>query len=387
MISGSQEMIRDINRRLVLEHIVNSGPISRADLAKALHLTKATISNIVQELLEQKLVSEIGSGDTAMGRKPIMLAFRQESGYALAVNIGVEQITVLTSDLKGQNCAVKEYDFPRQEPLLSFLSGILRTAMGSLPATPHGVVGISIAIYGVVCDNMILFTPYYKIPDANLCEILEEEFGIPVTVENDANLSVLGESAFHANYQDMIMINIHDGIGMGILVGGHLYTGHNGYAGEFGHTILYPNGKPCPCGNRGCIEQYASETAILKEYARRRYLTSVTLDEFLSAYRKKEPVALDMIELFVQYMSIAINNVLNTFNADLIVINGSFTNYIPDILQRIRSSVNVMPNRDFRVIQSQLQDIAGLMGGVRVSVENFLQIDQLQIDAAILGTR
>ena len=387
MISGSQEMIRDIKRRLVLEKIVNNGPISRAALAKALHLTKATISNIVQELLDQKLVTEIGSGDTAMGRKPIMLAFPQDSGHALAVNIGVDQITLLTSDLKGQNCAVREYPFPQREPLLKYLTRVLHSTIDSLPATTHGVVGISIAIYGVVYQNTLLFTPYYKMPQPDLCSLLEEEFGIPVKAENEANLSVLGESAFHFNYQDMIMINVHDGIGMGILIQGHLYTGHNGYAGEFGHTILYPNGKLCPCGNRGCIEQYASETAILKEYARRRYLPSITLDDFLYAYRSNEPVALDMMDLFVQYMSIAINNVQNTFNADLIVLNSAFTNYIPDLIQRIQNSLGTMQNRDCRVILSQLQDISGLIGGVRISVENFLEIEHLKIDAATLGTR
>ena len=93
------------------------------------------------------------------------------------------------------------------------------------------------------------------------------------------------------------------------------------------------------------------------------------------------------MDLFVQYMSIAINNVQNTFNADLIVLNSAFTNYIPDLIQRIQNSLGTMQNRDCRVILSQLQDISGLIGGVRISVENFLEIEHLKIDAATLGTR
>ena len=85
-----------------------------------------------------------------------------------------------------------------------------------------------------------------------------EKFNIPVLVENESNFYILGESAFHYGYENMIHINIHDGIGMGILINEELYKGHDGYAGELGHTILFPEGKPCACGNEGCLEQYAS---------------------------------------------------------------------------------------------------------------------------------
>ena len=125
--------------------------------------------------------------------------------------------------------------------------------------TPYGIVGIAVGISGVVNNNRILFTPYYPLPQPDLGQILEDIFHLPVIVENESNFSVLGESAFHFGYKNMIHINVHDGIGMGILIGEHLYKGHDGYAGEFGHTILFPDGKPCPCGNCGCLEQYASE--------------------------------------------------------------------------------------------------------------------------------
>ena len=109
MAIANQEMIRDNNRRQVLEYIVNNPPVSRAALAKELHLTKATISNIVQDLMEQNLVAEIGSAQTALGRKPILLEFQKKCGYAFSIDVHPRQIITLISDLKGEDCHLKEY--------------------------------------------------------------------------------------------------------------------------------------------------------------------------------------------------------------------------------------------------------------------------------------
>lgn len=375
----NQEMIRDNNRRLVLEYIVNHPPISRADLAKQLKLTKATISNIVQELLQQNLILEIGSAMTAMGRKPILLKFNSQCGYALAIDVRPHQIITLISDLKGENCHVREYPFDENDNLLSLLTDIISRALNSYHDAPYKIVGITIGIYGVVRKNEIIFTPYYPLPDTDLGQILEEQFHIPVIVENESNLSVLGESAFHYGYKNMIHINIHDGVGMGILIGDQLYKGHDGYAGEFGHTILFPDGKKCACGNYGCFELYASEKAILEEYRMRVNKPNADIDEFLRDYQHKIPEALEMMDLFVKYMSIGTNNIINTFNTDLIVLNSFFSNNIPDINSRINDCLARHQNRDCKIIRSKLQDISGLMGGVRICVEHFLDIRHLKI--------
>ena len=108
MQTGSKELIRDINFHLILEAIINEGPISRAGLAKHLGLTKATVSSIVQELLDSGLVREVGSAPTEKGRKPILLSLHQEAGYALAVNIETTGITVMSADLLGTGCRLRQ---------------------------------------------------------------------------------------------------------------------------------------------------------------------------------------------------------------------------------------------------------------------------------------
>ena len=180
-------------------------------------------------------------------------------------------------------------------------------------------------------------------------KLLESEFHIPVFVENESNLSVLGESAFHHYDQNMVLLNIHDGIGMGIMINGHLYRGQDGYAGEIGHTILFPDGKPCPCGNHGCLEQYASEKAILEEYARLTHQEQVTIDTFVRDYQNQVPEALEMMELFSKYISIAINNIINTFNIELVVLNSSFLIIFRRLTSRFRTICTII-----RIVNARL---------------------------------
>lgn len=378
MVTGSKELIRDINIHLVLEAIVNKTSISRAALSKKLGLTKATISAIVQELIDSHLVLEIGSKDTKKGRKPILLTFNQNCGHALALEINTTSITVLTSNLKGANCCIKQYYQEWNESnILDILKNILQKTIDKLPPTEYGVIGASIGVHGVVHNNKVTFSPYYSLGEIDIAAALEHEFNISFYMENEANLSVLGEQAFHYNFSNMINLSIHNGIGMGIIINNQLYTGTNGYAGEFGHTIVMPAGRPCPCGNKGCIEQYASERALLMELAALKKRDSITLNEMEKLYHKNDPDALFIAKQFVTYMSIGINNILNTFNPDLIIINSSFTTHFPDITKEISHTLNNRMNAFCKIIPSQLQDTSILLGGAYVCTKKFLGINSL----------
>jgi len=378
MITGSKKLIRDINSHLVLEAIVNKTSISRAALSKQLGLTKATISAIVQELIDSHLVLEMGSKDTKKGRKPILLTFNQHCGHALALEISAKCITVLTSNLKGENCRIKQYCQKWDETnILDILKTIITETMDDLPSTKYGVIGVVIGVHGVVYNNKVTFSPYYTFGQLDIAKALENEFNLSFYVENEANLSVLGEQAFHYNCSNMINLSVHNGIGMGIIIDNRLYSGANGYAGEFGHTIIMPNGRNCPCGNKGCIEQYASERALLMELVSLKNRDSITIDEMVELYYKKDTDVLHIINQFVSYMSIGINNILNTFNPDLIIINSSFTTHIPDITNEIQNSLNNRMNTFCKIVPSQLQDTSMLLGGAYVCIKKFLGIHSL----------
>ena len=376
MITGSKELIRDINSHLILKSIITDGPISRADLAKKLGLTKATVSAIVQILLDDRLVLEIGSASTKKGRRPILLDFNHRAGQIICLDLEPDHITAFTSDLKGTHCTLKQLP-PLEDPstALSSLTSILEDIIAGLEKTDYGVVGICLGIHGIVHDNRIIFTPYYDLGDPDLARKLSAHFQIPVLAENEANLSVLGERTFCFPYSNMLNISIHSGIGMGILIDDVLYKGNRGFAGEFGHTIYMPKGRPCPCGNQGCLEQYASEWALLSDLAAKKGKPSISMDDFLKLYQNQDADALCLVSDFIHYMSVGINNALNLFNPSLIIINSAFTIHIPDLTERIEQQLHSRIGPYCSIRPSSLQDTAILLGGACLSIKNFLGID------------
>ncbi len=387
MVTGSKELIRDINTKLVLETIISNNTISRAAIAKHLGLTKATISAIVQELINKKLVIEVGSYDTSLGRKPILLSLNKKAGYVVCIDIGVDTISSLLSDLIGEDCSLKQIRTPKN---ISNLAPVLIELIESmkLPTnTPYNLVGITLGIHGVVANNQVSFAPYYNLSGSNLCELLERHFNTSVYMENEANLSVIGEKTFQYDYSNIANISVHSGIGLGIIIGEQLYTGYNGRAGEFGHTIIEIDGRQCPCGNKGCLEQYVSERTLLQEFATFKGLEEVNFEQFRNAYDGKDPDAIRIMDNFVKYMSVCVNNILNAYNPDIVIINSSFTINFPKITERIEAALNSKMNSYIRIVPSALQDTSILLGGICVAIKGFLGVDTLKLSPTSLRPR
>ena len=373
MITGSKELIRDINTQLVLDKIRQEGPISRATISKQLGLTKATISSIVQVLMDKDLVREIGSDNTKKGRKPILLQFNKGCGYVISLDLSPDFITVMSADLSGQNCSLRRVENRAgREEIIPILKGMISKAMKQLPVCTYGVVGISLGIHGVVHENIPHFVPYSPYAELDFAGALTERFGIPVLLENEANLAVLGEWNYSFHTPNMLSISVHSGIGLGIIMNNELIRGQNGFAGEFGHSIISVDGRPCPCGNHGCLEQYASERALLKTLSKVKG-EEVTPDRFATLYRAQDQDAIQTMKDFIKYLSVGINNLLNTINPEIIVVNSSFTMNFPEITKEIHANLYNYAQRFGRIEPSLLQDTAILLGGVTQCVRHFIE--------------
>ena len=374
MVKGSKSLIRDINTQLVLKTIMEEGSISRATLSKKLGLTKATISAIVQELLNKHLVREIGTLTVSSGRKPILLEFASDCAYAISIDISQSQLTILSATLAGEHCTLRQYPSKnRPDAILEELERAISTQLEYIPDCPYGVIGITLGIHGIVHDNEVLFTPYSEYGQIPFIVKLYERFNIPVYVVNEANLSALGDYTFHYPGQNVVEISVHSGIGLGIILNKQLFLGSKGYAGEFGHTTIEINGRPCPCGNCGCLEQYASEKAILSDFAKESKRSFVTCDEFISLYQKKDPLAIKAMKNFINYMAIAVNNILNTLDPDLIILNSVFTMNFPHLIEDIKAAICGRHHKEYALLPSELQDMSILLGGVCYSKIKFLE--------------
>ena len=378
MIIGNKELIRDINSTLVLETIINKGPISRASISKEVGLTKATISTIVTSLIEKQLILEVGSDNTKFGRKPILINLNENAGYVISIDLGVEKIVAIKSNLVGRKSKMLRVKTPdSNDGIKKALVNIIEQIIEKEEKTVYGLIGISLGIHGVVDDNKVTFAPYYNLQEIDLTSYLEEQFNTKVYCENEANLSVLGENMFIPEHKNIVNINVHSGVGLGLIIDGDLYTGYSGYAGEIGHTIVEVDGKSCPCGNQGCLEQYVSEQALLKDFKEKKKLDYIDFEVLTSMYKDNDEDAKEVFETFVKYMTVCINNILNSYNPDIVIINSSFTNYFPELTDKIEHSLNSRLNNVLQIYPSKLLGSSILLGGVSVVVKEFLGIRKM----------
>ena len=385
MIRGSKELIRNINCKNVLEEIIHSDPISRAYLAKKLGLTKATISSIVQELLNQKLVLEIGSDETKFGRKPILLSFNKKAGYAISIDLGDTIISASLTDLMGDAAQYKRIQTPRDpEQVLDCLVELIQSMEQLTTSSIYGIVGITIGVHGIVHNNQITymsnFASHTNFSNVDLINKLEQIFHIPVYIENEANLSAIGECTFKSTYENIANLNIHNTISLGMVLNHKLYTGNNGSAGSVGHTIVVPDGKPCSCGNSGCLEQYLSIPSLLQSFAEQVHIPDVKLEDLFQAYSEKHPAAVEVMNQFVKYSAIIINNILNVYNPDYLIINCVITQRFPSLAIKIKELLTCDINHGKRISTTQLNNSV-LHGGICLAVREFLHMnDFIKVD-------
>lgn len=379
MNKGSNELIRNMNTALILQTIVQEKLISRATLAKKLKLSKATVSTIVEQLISQKLIREKGKSDSdTSGRKPVLLEFCPESGYVLSLDVRLHSIPSMITDLTGSPCkALTIPSHADETQIIPLLISLIEKMLSLVPPSPHGVIGISLAIHGVVDNGVVLFTPYYPYRNIDFIRELEQHFQIPVYVENEANLAVLGEHALAPGYQNLASLSIHSGVGLGLLINNQLYKGAKGYAGEFGHTTIEIGGRPCPCGNRGCLEQYLSEEVLLKEYAEQKQLGEINLSTLLQAYHNNDTDAEKIIRKFLKYTAVGIHNIQRFADPEIIILNSRITAALPETREQLLDLLPGGAGGRCPVLYSSLGDRAALLGGTVLCMKEFAGIDIL----------
>lgn len=373
----NRTVIRESNERIVLNTIAQKGPHSRALLSDTIGLNKATISDIVKKLIAQKLINEVGIGESTNlgGRKPIMLELNAKAGFSVSVDIGYNYIDVMAQRLDGT--AYKRELFPfiviKRETIIQEISDILDVFLSSLPKSPFGIVGILIAIHGVVLDNQIQFTPAYDLAGLDFSSALHEQFACPVYLENEANLLAVSDHTKEESYANLMSISIHSGIGSGVILNNELYTGINGYAGEIGHMqIVTENGRPCPCGASGCLECYASEKNILDTYQTRTGNKNALVTDLCRAFTEKEEEAMAVINDMVRYLATGIQNLTALYNPEIIFINSEISRLIPDFTKQIESRLTSFTSKNIAIKESHLGEEAILYGAGYLIIQRFL---------------
>ncbi|WP_059042148.1 ROK family transcriptional regulator [Paenibacillus rubinfantis] len=336
-ITGDQQLIKKMNKTIVLDTIRHRQPLSRADIAAAIGLNKATVSSLVSELIDSQIVTEIGPGESSGGRKPTLLLFNRSAGYAVGIDIRVNDLLAVLVDLEGHVILEKTVPLADFTPdhVLDQIRKTIRQFSKKLPESPYGIVGIGIGVPGLVDDkSRVISAPNLDWNQVDLYESLAAEFGANLHIDNEANAGAIGEKLYGAGReaQNLIYLSIGIGIGSGIIVGGVLYRGTSNFSGEVGHMTVAENGPLCRCGNRGCWETLASEKALLDRAAKLWNDTHPDLEEIIRLARDGEPRAVQLLNEIGAQLGVGLANLVNILNPELIVI-GNRLSLAGDLLQ------------------------------------------------------
>ncbi|MFD2702713.1 ROK family protein [Paenibacillus shunpengii] len=377
-ITGDQALVKKINKSIILSTIREHAPLSRARVSELTGLNKATVSNLVTELIENHLVTEIGPGQSSGGRKPLMLLFNNTAGYAIGIELTVAKLRGVLTDLAGNivhetSLPLTDHDIPSVTARIITMTKQLQT---EAPLSPHGVIGIGVGVPGMVDEEgTILFAPNLGWNTVPLANMLEEELGLPVTIDNEANAGASGELHFGAGkgMRHLIYISAGSGIGSGIMIDGGLYKGAWGYAGETGHMSIDAEGKQCTCGNRGCWELYASEKAYDET---KLQLPAATTAELVAYAEQGDPAVLELYRSIGHRLGIGITNIVNSFNPERIIVGGPLSearDYMEDSLQQVVAKRTLPYHmRSLQISFAQLGSKSTLIGSAYGAISQFL---------------
>lgn len=372
-------VIRARNEAMLIKTIIDHKVISRAELSKVTGLNKASVSEITKELIESNYIIETGIGDSSSvgGRKPVLLQFNPQVKTVLAIDIGTNYISGVHCYLNGEEINwlnVDGFKISKDNIMETIKNLILKLCGDDL----IDVVGLSVAIHGIVFKNKITFTPHYDLIDFDLYGLLSHEYSFPIFIENEANLTALGAYSFGHDSQQLIALSIHSGIGAGIVIDGVLLKGHEGKTGEIGHSTLFPDGRSCPCGNKGCLEQYASTEVLLCELKDHLQTEKITIEKIRQAIEAGDQVVLDILDRNAYYLSIGINNITSVFNQESLVINSPIYNELPELITLITEKLEGRIINNTHVSASTIGERAIVYGGVALACQNFLNINKLK---------
>ncbi|MCZ8512083.1 ROK family transcriptional regulator [Paenibacillus filicis] len=387
--SGDSSFLKNMNKSTLLNMVRAQRAVSRAELAKRTKLTRATVSALVEELIEEHLVVETGTGESSGGRKPVMLELNASAGCVIGIDLRVTNLLMLVTDMRGVvlKKQVISYDSDPggaagPDRRLNQIIGVLEEAVIALPESPLGLIGVGVGIHGFVeyPSGRIAFMPHTGWKNLQWKSVLEERLGVPVLIDNEANLAALGEWEYGAGANpgctNMLYLSVAGGIGAGLILNGELFRGGGGFAGEVGHTTLETNGRPCSCGNKGCWERYASEQAVAGELGL-SYAPGIT-EELLRRMKEKDAEVLAALQQAGAYLGIGIGNMMHTLNPQMIVIGGSMSRYaswLHDSLQQsLQARFSYLSSFRVQVDYSQLGEDGCALGAATSLIRERLRL-------------
>ncbi|HEY6056555.1 MAG TPA: ROK family transcriptional regulator [Candidatus Limnocylindrales bacterium] len=336
---ATHQATRVHNERLVLGIIYDAGPVSRADVARVTGLTRTTVSQVVDRLLESGFAREVGRGPSTGGKAPILLEVADDARLLVGVDLGETRFHGALVNLRGEvrhslEVPVEDRDGDRALDAAYCL-------VEELSASAHSpLAGIGIGTPGIVDteSGTVIRSVNLDWRDLPLGDLVRERFGLPTYVANDSQAAALGEYVFGgASGPNLIAIKVGLGIGAGIILNGSLFQGDGFGAGEIGHVTVVLNGLACRCGRRGCLETVASTRAVVARIVRERAeLPAPSFDEIVAAYLAGDALVVRAVDEAGAALGSAVAGLIGALNVRRIVLTGSMSRFGDGWLEAVR---------------------------------------------------
>ncbi|MGB8623502.1 MAG: ROK family transcriptional regulator [Paracoccaceae bacterium] len=350
---------RNAGRRLVFSAIRKAERIARVDLARETGISPATVTSITAELIREGLIEETGpspQGDMRRGRPRVDLKVRGAARVVAGAKLSHASITVALTDFEGAliGDATLELDRARHraEELTQLFRQAVQKAARGAGLRLVDLAGLGVGVAGTVdaTHGKVYWSPALSGRNVPLRDVLVAELDMPVFIDNDANLVAMAEQYFgHGRgVGDFIVLTIESGVGMGIVINHEIYRGARGCGAEFGHTKVQLDGALCRCGQRGCLEAYVADYALLREAATTtdfadRQTSGQKLQALVEAAQAGDETAKSIFDRAGRMFAMGLANIVNIFDPQLIILSGERMQfdylYAEGVLDSIRKSI------------------------------------------------
>jgi N-acetylglucosamine repressor len=401
----NQSLLKEINRKKMLRVIHERGHSSRAELRHLIKQDGKTVTNIAKSLIRDGLLTSSGYSSFTGGRRRELLVLDPEFGYIIGIHLDINFLIGIVTNFQSKVLLRERIPISPAETKANLISKIRKTisflmSKGNIPQDK--LLGIGFTASGFYDQEMgkwlvSVNNLYWK--DVPIVSIISQQCQCPIYLEDCSRALALGEKWFGSarNQEDFICFDIGAGIGCAIFQNNRLYKGSSNFAGEIGHTIVVPEGHLCSCGNHGCLETVASGWALEKQIKSRIAkgerslvqelcrgdLDSLDADMIFHAAHNGDKLAADLLNVASRYLGIAIANLINLLNPELIVFSGHFSSIEDFSLLSLKENIRryAMPEsyEKVKLVTSLLGDDAAVLGATTLVLDKIFHIETISV--------
>ena len=383
-------------KKTILHLCIQNGEYSIASLSEQINSSVPTVTKLIGELMDEGFMIELGKSGTSGGRRPSIYGLNPDAGMFVGLDIRHSHASIAVTDFKGGLISFQDnipFTFEPDENCIHRVAHSLRAFFSEKDLDWNKVLGMGISVAGRVNPKTGYSNLYSFDPERPINKILSEDLDIPVVIENDSRAMTYGEYLAGAvkKEKNVLFINVSWGLGMGMILDGHLYYGTSGFSGEFGHFPLLDNDQICRCGKIGCLETGASGSALVRlitEQLRAGRASSlsqtfkkegkVNLNDIFKAIQEEDILTIESIEKIGSNLGRGLAGLINVFNPQLVVIGGKLSLAGDYLILPIRSAVKrhaqTIANQDTAIRFTKLRNEAAPIGACMLSRSHLLGI-------------